>query len=232
MTDWGLGAYERIADQLAPAAEALVDAAAIQPGEAVLDVGCGSGTAAVAAARRGAIVRGVDPSERLVQAAVATATAARVAAAFAVGEAADLPVSDRSADVVLSNFGVIFAEDATAAISELTRVARGRIAFTAWVPGRPLSRVAGLRRPASPCTGAEPPFAWHDEDVVARAFARLGYMVSVEERELAFGAELASAFMAQDVAYHPMWAEARRELRSERAFSALVSEAQAVLADA
>jgi SAM-dependent methyltransferase len=232
MSDWGLGAYERIADDLAPAAEALVEAAGVGPGDLVLDVGCGSGAAVLAAARRGATVRGVDPSERLIHVACAAAAAEHLAAEFAVGDAANLPVEDRSADVVISSFGLVFAENAWAAVDEAVRVSRGRIAFTAWKPGGPLAEVAALRRLGSDPVADAPMFAWHDEAELTRLFARHGYSVEVEERELAFAAESATAFVEREVAHHPMWVAARRALRSARAFRALTAEAAAVLAEA
>jgi hypothetical protein len=57
--DWGEGDYARTAAVLAPAAEALVEATGVAPGERVLDVGCGTGNAALAAAARGARATGV-----------------------------------------------------------------------------------------------------------------------------------------------------------------------------
>jgi 2-polyprenyl-3-methyl-5-hydroxy-6-metoxy-1,4-benzoquinol methylase len=64
--DWSDGEYERTAERLAPIAEVVVDAAQIAAGERVLDVACGTGNAALAAARRGARVVGVDPAAGLV----------------------------------------------------------------------------------------------------------------------------------------------------------------------
>ena len=64
--DWGDGDDGRTAAALAPAAEELVDVAGIRAGDRVLDVGCGTGNAALAAAARGAVVSAVDPSPGLV----------------------------------------------------------------------------------------------------------------------------------------------------------------------
>jgi len=60
--DWSIGNYEHTADQLMPAARLVVDRAAPAPGERVVDVGCGTGNAALLAAARGARVTGVDPA--------------------------------------------------------------------------------------------------------------------------------------------------------------------------
>ena len=63
----GLGRYERTAAQLAPAARVVVEHAAPEAHEHVLDVGCGTGNAALLAAARGARVLGVDPAARLLR---------------------------------------------------------------------------------------------------------------------------------------------------------------------
>ncbi len=54
--DWGVGHYESNAVRLAPAAEFLVEVAAPSRDERVVDVGCGTGNAALLAAGRGAHV--------------------------------------------------------------------------------------------------------------------------------------------------------------------------------
>src|SRR6266545_2220381 len=65
--DWSLGHYEHSASQLLPAAEVVVERAMPVAGERVVDVGCGTGNAALLAAARGARVTGVDPAGRLLE---------------------------------------------------------------------------------------------------------------------------------------------------------------------
>ena len=150
--DWGDGDYARTAAQLAPAAEVLVNAAGVAAGDRVLDVGCGTGNAALIAAARGGRVTGVDESPGLVELAAAQARAAGADARFVVGRAEALPVEDAAFDVVLSSFGVIFAEDAPRAAAEMVRAARpgGVVALTSWRPEGPIRAVSGLMRDAFP----------------------------------------------------------------------------------
>lgn len=111
----------------------LLDAARIEPGERVLDIGCGCGTTSLLAAERGAKVLGVDLSAPML-------AVARDRAAEAGGirfEQTDAQVHDfgeGSFDVVLSRFGVMFFEDPLAAFTNLTRALRpgGRMAFLCW----------------------------------------------------------------------------------------------------
>lgn len=100
--DWGDGDYARTARTLEPAAEAVLDAAGIVRGERVLDMACGTGNAALAAARRGASAKGVDASEALLELARERAAESGADAEFAVGDAAALPVADASFDAVVS----------------------------------------------------------------------------------------------------------------------------------
>lgn len=140
MVDWGAGNYERTAEELAPVAAAVVEMAALQPGEQVLDVACGTGNAALLAAARGARVVGIDGAPRLLEVARARARDQRVEVDFRHGDLLDLPVEDDLADVVLSVFGVIFAADPAQALRELARVTRAnaRIFLTAWIPAGPI----------------------------------------------------------------------------------------------
>jgi SAM-dependent methyltransferase len=195
--DWGQGRYERAAAELAPVAEAVVARAALAPGERVLDLGCGTGNVALLAARAGVVVTGVDPAQRLVE----VARERVPAATFVVGSAEDLPFDDAAFDVVISVFGVVFAADADAALSELVRVLApgGRALITAWLPGGALHRMIGIRgRAVAAATGEQPPrrFAWQDRDALSDAVGRLGARVSVEDAEVTFAADSPEAFLA------------------------------------
>ncbi len=131
--DWGEGRYESTAPDLLPAARELVAAAKIQPGEHVVDIGAGTGNVALLAADHGARVTAVEPAGRLREVIQQSGRALTVVD----GTAAAIPLPDGSADVLLSNFAVIFAPDPKAAIAELARVTapNGRILITAWLPG-------------------------------------------------------------------------------------------------
>jgi SAM-dependent methyltransferase len=236
--DWGIGNYERIAVELAPAAQAAIDAADPRAGERVVDVGCGTGNAALLAAERGALVTGVDPSPRLLQSARAEAAARGLEIAYVEGEAAVLPLADTHADAVTSVFGAIFAPDALAAAAEMARVtsARGRIVLCAWIPSGALFEVTRLRREAlaaaTDTPPGSPPFAWHTPDALKEAFGPLGFAVEAAEHTLAFTAASPREFLASELSDHPMWLSARATLEPEEKMDALSARALEIYASA
>lgn len=219
--DWGIGNYERIAVELGPAAQAAIDAADPRAGEHVVDVGCGTGNAALLAAERGALVTGVDPAPRLLEAAHAEAAARSLEIAYVEGAAAALPLPDAHADAVISVFGAIFAPDALAAATEMARVtrARGRIVLCAWIPSGALFEVTRLRREAltsaTSVPAGSPPFAWHEEGALREAFGPLGFTVEAQECKLAFTAPSPREFLASELRDHPMWLSARAALEPQ-----------------
>jgi SAM-dependent methyltransferase len=226
--DWSVGRYEQIALQLLPAAVAVVEHAAPERAERVVDVGCGTGNAALLAAERGARVIGVDPVQRLLDVADAQARTRGLDIELVRGEAAALPLPDASADVVLSVFGVIFAPDAPAAAAEMARVtaAGGRIALCAWIPEGALTDVVRVRREAiaaaTGAAGGPPPFPWHDGEALAGMFAPHGFSVGTHEERLAFTAASPRDFIDTEFREHPLWAAARAVLEPR-------GEVQAVL---
>jgi SAM-dependent methyltransferase len=208
--DWGIGSYERIAGQFQPAAESVVAVAAPVAGERVVDLGCGTGNAALIAARSGAEVLGIDPAPRLLEVAAARARDDGLGISFLPGEAASMPLGDGAADLVLSVFGVIFAPDAAAAAAEMARVTApdGRIVLSAWIPDGAISEASRIGREAvANALGAPagpPPFAWHDAGALAELLAPHGFGLSVEKRKLAFTAASPREWVEAESRDHPM----------------------------
>jgi len=140
-----------------PPAATLVNFAGIRAGEAVLDVGCGTGVTTVTAARKGAKVTGLDLTPALLERAKFNATQAGVSIEWHEGDVEALPFKDQQFDVVISQFGHMFAPRPAIAVAEMLRVLKpgGRIAFSTWPPelftGRMFALVgkhfAAARRP-------------------------------------------------------------------------------------
>ena len=138
---WNGRAGERWASQQAvqdaifiPVTELLIEHARPQPGERVIDVGCGCGDTSIAFGKRvGASghVLGVDISQPLIEAARARQLAN---ATFALGDAAVQPFDALSVDLVFSRFGVMFFADPVAAFRNLRSALRpnGRLVFLCW----------------------------------------------------------------------------------------------------
>lgn len=233
--DWALGRYETTAEQLLGAAAVAVDEAAPQPGERVLDIGCGTGNATLLAAERGADVTGIDPAQRLLDVAAERGATRGVRAGFARADAAALPARDGTVNAVLSVFGVIFAPSPEGAAREIARVLRpgGRAVITAWYPSGAISETARMRSEAlAAATGtpAPPMFAWHDAEAVAELFPRHG--VDARPEQIAFSATSVEAFMEGELADHPMWISARAALEPGGDFDDLCDRAREVYAKA
>jgi SAM-dependent methyltransferase len=213
--EWGAGRYERIAEQLLPAAEVVVAQASLKEGERVVDVGCGSGNAALLAAERGAVVTGVDPAQRLLDVGAATAADRGLEVTFVLGEAADMPLEEDSTDVVLSVFGVIFAPDPAAAAAEIDRVTapEGRAVLSAWIPDGAISQAVRLARQTVAeildQPPASPPFPWHERGSLSGLFEPQGFSVSLTEHSLAFRARSVDEFMRIEGENHPLAIAAR-----------------------
>lgn len=161
-----------------PAANRLVDFARVRPGEKVLDAACGTGVVAVTAARTGAQVKALDLSPVLLERARWNTGTAGVAVEFTEGDVEELPYPDASFDVVLSQYGHMFAPRPEVAVSEMLRVLKpgGRIAFSTWPPELFIGRVFNLVGQYLPPPAGVPPVAlWGDPNVVRE---RLGDRVT------------------------------------------------------
>ena len=148
---WGSGDYAVVGTTLQIVGETLCEAVDLRPAERVLDVATGNGNAALAAARRYAEVTGVDYVPTLLARGRVRADADHLPIQFREGDAEALPFPDRSFDVVLSTFGVMFAPDQEQAARELVR-SRARAGALAWRTGPPRASSAPCSAPsASTC---------------------------------------------------------------------------------
>jgi SAM-dependent methyltransferase len=158
-----------------PVAAQLVKFAGIRPGEDVLDVATGTGVVAVTAARAGARVQALDLTPALLEHARANAQLAGVHVSWTEGDVEDMPYPDASFDVVLSEFGHMFAPRADVAIAEMRRVLRpgGRVAFATWPPEHFVGQFFLLvsRHTPPPPAGAAPPPLWGNPAIVAERLA-------------------------------------------------------------
>jgi ubiquinone/menaquinone biosynthesis C-methylase UbiE len=167
---WASGDYAAVAARIQFIAEHLVDAADLTANSQVLDVATGSGNAAIAAARCGASVTGIDYVPTLLERARVRAAAEGVAVEFADGDAEDLSFPDASFDVVISVLGVMFTANQDRAASELLRVARpgGTIALANWTPASfvgEMFRTVGRHVP--PPASVRSPLQWGTEPRLA-----------------------------------------------------------------
>jgi SAM-dependent methyltransferase len=159
----------------APAAE-LVKFASLKPGDVVLDIGTGTGVVAITAARAGAQVTGIDLTPALLEVARENARiAGRPDITWSEGDAESLPVPDGTFDLVLSQFGHMFAPRPDVAVAEMRRVLKpsGRVAFATWPPEHFVGRLFALigRNSPPPPPGAQPPPLWGNPSVIAERLA-------------------------------------------------------------
>ena len=166
---WAAGDFAVVGTGQQIVGEALCEAVDLRAGSRVLDVACGAGNTALAAARRFAEVVGVDYVPALLARGRERAAAERLPVAFQEGDAEALPFPDASFDVVLSTFGVMFAPDQAQAAAELLRVCRpgGTIGLANWTPEGFTGQSSAIRnRYAPPPPGLAPPGRWGTEDGV------------------------------------------------------------------
>jgi ubiquinone/menaquinone biosynthesis C-methylase UbiE len=179
---WEKGDFTRIASTMRESGEKLVAQFNITKGMKVLDVGCGDGTTAIPMAKLGATVLGVDVARNLVKAGNERVKIEGVDnCKFQEGDATNLSeLEDRSFDLVVSIFGVMFAPRPMDVAKELVRVTKpgGRIVMGNWIPGDP-TLVAQILKISSAYTPPPPegfisPMTWGIESHVTERFANAG----------------------------------------------------------
>ncbi len=195
---WASGDYHMIATQILIVSELLIEALDLHSTERVLDVATGSGNAALAAARRGTEVVGVDYVPSLLERARRRADAEGVAADFVDGDAEHLPFDDGSFDVVSSVFGAMFAPDQERTASELVRVVRpgGRIGLVAHTPEGFIGQLFKTNaKHAPPPAGLRSPILWGTEHRLHELFGEAIAEIRFERRHYVFRDRSPSAFV-------------------------------------
>jgi len=179
---WEKGDFTRIAETMRESGETLVDELGIRKGLKVLDLGCGDGTTAIPAAKRGADVLGVDIASNLVAAGNKRAKELGLAnCRFQEGDASNMQgVQDRGFDLLVSIFGAMFAPKPFDVAKEMVRVTRpgGRIIMGNWIPNDP-TLVAQILKISSAFTPPPPegfvsPMTWGVESSVTERFVAAG----------------------------------------------------------
>lgn len=187
-------AYDRLNRAFA---ERIVERLAPQPGERVLDVGCGNGALSLMLAPvvgAGGSVVGLDISGPMLATAASRASAAGLSnVTFEKGDAQVHRLADASFDAAVSRFGVMFFEDPVAAFANIRGMLRpgGRLVFACWqtllvnqwlmVPA-----VAALAHVPMPALGGDPnapgPFSLADPDRVRSVLGDAGWAdIDLEE---------------------------------------------------
>ncbi len=171
---WSEGDFSMVAGLVMSTAEGLAESLDIIPGEKVLDVACGSGNGAIAAARRAwGNTTGADFVPALLERARERAGAERLEIEFVEADAENLPFADGSFDVVMSIYGAMFAPDQARTAAELLRVCRpgGRIGMANWVPDGFVGKMfltTAKHAPLPP--GLDPPVLWGTEERLRELF--------------------------------------------------------------
>ncbi|MEV6301812.1 class I SAM-dependent methyltransferase [Actinoplanes sp. NPDC051861] len=186
---WASGDYPSLASEIvAPLGPVLVAAAGIGPGDRVLDVGAGTGNAAIPAALTGAAVTASDLTPALLAAGEKLAAEQDAKLEWREADAEALPFSDGEFDTVISCIGVMFAPHHAEAAGELLRVCRpgGTLGLANWTPSGFIGQMFATMKPfaAPPPPGASPPPLWGDPAHLDSLFSGGVVDVSVERRVL------------------------------------------------
>jgi SAM-dependent methyltransferase len=187
---WSTGDFAKIGVAAQIVQEELCEAVDVIPGRRVLDVACGAGNGAIAAARRNADAVGLDYVPALLERARERAAAEGYDVEFVEGDAQDLPFEDASFDYVISTFGAMFAPDQEKTAAELLRVCRpgGKIGMANWPPrglvGGGFFKVTAEHAPPPP--GVPPPVLWGTEERLRELFGDGVSELTLTDRQINF----------------------------------------------
>jgi ubiquinone/menaquinone biosynthesis C-methylase UbiE len=175
-TIWSAGRYQALGDRIESiAAEvvAAVDRRGPVRDAALVDLACGTGSAALAACARGARVTAVDITPELIAIGARSAQTGPGSITWMTADAADTGLPSGSFDAVVSNMGIIFVEP-TQQVAEIARLLRpgAVLGFSSWVrdPANPFfSPIVAVLGPPEP--SAYSPDQWGDTATITDRLA-------------------------------------------------------------
>ncbi|AXE96547.1 MULTISPECIES: class I SAM-dependent methyltransferase [Paraburkholderia] len=186
---WSSGNYAVVGTTLQIVGEQLCEALDLRAGSRVLDVAAGNGNATLAAARRWCDVTSTDYVSSLLEAGRTRAQAEGHTIRFQQADAESLPFADKSFDVVMSTFGVMFTPNQEQAASELARVCKpgGRIGLANWTPDSFIGQVFRMiGKYIPPAPGVKSPALWGTQARLAELFGETARDVRTTSREFVF----------------------------------------------
>jgi SAM-dependent methyltransferase len=195
---WASGDFHAVATLIQPVADVLCDSVDLKAGWRVLDVACGSGNAAIAAARCDCDVIGIDYVPALLARGRRRVEAEGLSVELLEGDAEAIAFPNGSFDAVLSVFGAMFAPDHPKAAAEVARVCRpgGKIGLATWAPhgfiGEMLKVVTAHVPPAP---GVASPQLWGSEEYLRELFGATIDTLVATERTFKFRFRSPEAFV-------------------------------------
>ncbi len=152
-------------------------------GRRILDVGTGTGRAAIALARRGAVVTGVDASAEMLHVAERRAREAGASVTFTRGDAHRLDVADRSFDSVVCLRVLMHTPDWQQSLKELCRVANERVVFDYPARWSTAALQAAARRVTHLFDARVEAYRVFSSRAIARVLESQGFRVTGEHRQ-------------------------------------------------
>ena len=176
----------------------------------VLDLGTGTGRAAMALARRGAIVTGVDASSEMLSVARRRAAEEGLSIEFSEGDAHALAFPDRAFDAAVCFRLLMHVPDWRLAVRELCRVAGARVVFDYPAARSSATLQAAWRRTAAMLGSKVEAYRVFTDGEIARELSRHGFRVAASHRQFVL-----------PIALHKRLGSARVTRRIEAALSAI-----------
>ena len=164
-------------------ADVLRDYAGPSGGGAVLDVGTGTGRAALVLAEAGARVTAVDASGEMLRVAEARATARGSAIVFGIGDAHHLAFDDRAFDTVVSLRVLMHTPDWRQCVAEACRVARSRVIVDFPAATSVAALQSAARHVAHRFGARTEPYRVFTDRQIRSAFEQHGFRITREHRQ-------------------------------------------------